>query len=98
MLFKVLITYLKYTLNVLNFYKGKLQKWFVSEHVNGGFVFNIFLSTISRRGKKDFKLITSRSKERFNVAELKHFLNPFHPAGYIIQYSYFPYCSPCISF
>ena len=52
MLFKVLITYLKYTLNVLNFYKGKLQKWFVSEHVNGGFVFNIFLSTILRRGKK----------------------------------------------
>ena len=46
MLFKVLITYLKYTLNVLNFYKGKLQKWFISEHVNSGFVFNIFLSTI----------------------------------------------------
>ena len=47
MLFKVLITYLKYTLNVLNFYKGKLQKWFISEHVNSGFVFNIFLSTIN---------------------------------------------------
>ena len=37
-------------------FEVKLHRWFVSEHVNSGFVYNY------KERKKDFQMITSRSK------------------------------------
>ena len=51
----------------------KLQKWFVSENLNGGFIYNIFLSTGSSKFKINFKMITegneSISSTQFNVVQ-----------------------------